>query len=314
MVIGLGDLSMDTHSQKRWRTWQDHLSQMIGDLEMRATEDFFDAKVEFAAPGSVLFARTEASGNWIKTNKKQSQSNNQDRIRVVIPRRGTVGIAQGGRDALVKPGAFTLYDATNPVNIGSDASYVHSVVTLPRAPVLLHTPGIEELMSQRFDMTTPAMRVFMTLANEFENMAPVLVPHSLDSYTSVLSDALSIALSSQLQEASKNSDRALSRVMRLMTERLRDPDFSIDEIIVSEGLSERSLFRLFQSKGFTPWSWVIQRRLQGIASDLQDPRNAKRKIADIAFSWGFSEPSHFTRAFKAHFKMTPRDWRAAHNS
>ena len=52
------------------------------------------------------------------------------------------------------------------------------------------------------------------------------------------------------------------------------------------------------------------RRLDGIARDLGDPAMADRTIGAIAFDWGFSDLSHFTRRFKQRFGCRPRDWRA----
>jgi AraC family transcriptional activator of tynA and feaB len=32
-------------------------------------------------------------------------------------------------------------------------------------------------------------------------------------------------------------------------------------------------------------------------------------ISEIAYAWGFNDLSHFNRAFRARFGMTPREWR-----
>lgn len=54
----------------------------------------------------------------------------------------------------------------------------------------------------------------------------------------------------------------------------------------------------------------MERRLDGAARDLRDPARCGRDIGRIAFDWGFSDLSHFTRRFKQRFGMRPRDWRA----
>ncbi len=52
-------------------------------------------------------------------------------------------------------------------------------------------------------------------------------------------------------------------------------------------------------------------RLERCRSALEDPLQAHRMIGEIAFSWGFSDHSHFTRRFRAEFGMTPGDCRRA---
>jgi AraC-like DNA-binding protein len=53
----------------------------------------------------------------------------------------------------------------------------------------------------------------------------------------------------------------------------------------------------------------MDRRLVGAAADLKDPALGSRGIGAIAFDWGFSDLSHFTRRFKQRFGCRPRDWR-----
>ena len=40
-----------------------------------------------------------------------------------------------------------------------------------------------------------------------------------------------------------------------------------------------------------------------------DPALRHRTIGDLAFSWGFVDASHFSRAFKARFGVGPTDYR-----
>ena len=34
-----------------------------------------------------------------------------------------------------------------------------------------------------------------------------------------------------------------------------------------------------------------------------------RSVSDIAFSWGFNDAAHFSRAFKERFRVTPKEFR-----
>lgn len=56
-------------------------------------------------------------------------------------------------------------------------------------------------------------------------------------------------------------------------------------------------------------SWVWSERLKRAGVDLANPLLARRTIAAIAYDWGFSDPAHFSRAFKAAYKMSPRAFR-----
>ncbi len=42
---------------------------------------------------------------------------------------------------------------------------------------------------------------------------------------------------------------------------------------------------------------------------LGDPRWRGHSITEIAFGWGFNSAPHFTRSFREHFHISPRDYR-----
>jgi AraC-like DNA-binding protein len=56
--------------------------------------------------------------------------------------------------------------------------------------------------------------------------------------------------------------------------------------------------------------YIQRRRLEKCASQLSNPMWCGHTISEIAFSWGFNSSAHFTRAFRAHFGVTPREYRA----
>jgi len=72
------------------------------------------------------------------------------------------------------------------------------------------------------------------------------------------------------------------------------------------GMSERTLQRRLAQSGST-YSQIVQEARFSIASDLlADP---DLNIADIAFTAGYDNAPHFSRAFKRLTGMTPRDYR-----
>jgi len=93
-------------------------------------------------------------------------------------------------------------------------------------------------------------------------------------------------------------------------ERLREPGLTVAAVAGAVGISERYVHKLFERSGTTFSDYVMDRRLVGAAADLRDPALGGHGIGAIAFDWGFSDLSHFTRRFKQRFGCRPRDWRA----
>ncbi|MBN9423018.1 MAG: helix-turn-helix domain-containing protein [Candidatus Accumulibacter sp.] len=46
-----------------------------------------------------------------------------------------------------------------------------------------------------------------------------------------------------------------------------------------------------------------------MAPDLLDPRRNNHSISEVAFSLGFNDAAHFSRAFRRCFGRTPSEWR-----
>ncbi|MDU1664915.1 MAG: helix-turn-helix domain-containing protein, partial [Bradyrhizobium sp.] len=106
------------------------------------------------------------------------------------------------------------------------------------------------------------------------------------------------------------ADATTLALRRAIHERLREPGLTVATVARMVGISERYVHKLLARAGTSFSELVMERRLDGAARDLRDPCCAARDIGSIAFDWGFSDLSHFTRRFKQRFGMRPRDWRA----
>jgi AraC-like DNA-binding protein len=83
------------------------------------------------------------------------------------------------------------------------------------------------------------------------------------------------------------------------------------EIAASTRLSVSYLNCLFRSDGKSMMDYLWKLRLEKSARLLASGRSARAEIEEIAWQCGFSSASHFTRRFRAHFGVAPREFRAA---
>ena len=97
---------------------------------------------------------------------------------------------------------------------------------------------------------------------------------------------------------------------RLVTQMMRDRIFegiSINELADACGLSAGALARGFKkSAGLSPHQWLLSRRIDLALELMADPYVS---LADIAFSAGFSDQSHFSRVFTHKMGVAPGAWR-----
>jgi DNA-binding response OmpR family regulator/anti-sigma regulatory factor (Ser/Thr protein kinase) len=91
---------------------------------------------------------------------------------------------------------------------------------------------------------------------------------------------------------------------------LTKTDLSVDEVASLLSLSRMQLYRKVKALLGTGVTDFIQRlRLTKARELLLDER---RTVSDVAYELGFSSPSYFTSCFRAHYQLTPSEFRALH--
>lgn len=98
-------------------------------------------------------------------------------------------------------------------------------------------------------------------------------------------------------------DAKLERAQRYIIANLADKKLCPERIARHTAVSLRTLNRLFAEQGITPMRWVWKSRLAASHAALVE--RSGKNVSDVAFQFGFSEVSHFSRSFKAAYGASP---------
>jgi len=131
----------------------------------------------------------------------------------------------------------------------------------------------------------------------------------------ILLSALLLACQSPAGESvssfplSSGRERSWRLACQYIDEVLGDPDLSVSKVAEATGIGLRTLQRLFVTMGESPREYIMRRRLDRAMAMLRsgDGRYGKR-VTDIAFSVGFNDLSHFSRAFAKRYGKSPRQF------
>lgn len=100
----------------------------------------------------------------------------------------------------------------------------------------------------------------------------------------------------------------LKRLLEMIEASLERP-VSIADLAREADLSDHHMSRAFQlSTGFPPHTYIIRRRLERAAELL---RFSNASITEVAYICGYSNPSHFSTAFRREMGIAPRQYRLA---
>lgn len=119
-------------------------------------------------------------------------------------------------------------------------------------------------------------------------------------------DLVSAVIASEVEKGwakRRRRQTSLERAQGYIAANLSDEKLSPELIAKHAAVSLRTLNRLFAQVGTTPMRWVWQRRLEASHSVLAG--GTGKNVADVAFQFGFSEVSHFSRSFKAVYGASP---------
>jgi AraC-like DNA-binding protein len=94
-------------------------------------------------------------------------------------------------------------------------------------------------------------------------------------------------------------------VLREIEKRIGDPGLSASTVANLLGITARYVHLLLEETGARFSHHVLDRRLEKAAALLRDPQWRGRLIIEIAAEAGFSDISHFNRAFRRKFRATP---------
>lgn len=229
---------------------------------------------------------------------------------LILQIEGASRMIQGSEEALLSAGNMTLIRSETSSEFVFDGFSRQLSVHLPRRLLDARSLGRPLHAARTFSGDGGAGRVVgaMLAAAEEEalgrGLSGLLASQLLDLVACMAADS-----TRGEGTGSKIYDIHLDQLFELIERRLSDPDLTIDDIASEYGLSMRHLQRLLASSGTTFSQLVRERRLHKCAEDLHQPRLRSASITDIAFSWGFNDMTHFSRAFREKYRASPREFR-----
>ena len=224
---------------------------------------------------------------------------------------------QDGREAFLKPGDFTLVDTTRPYNLFFPGSHRTLVLSVPDT-VLRRWVGFPEgLVAVPVRATGGVAALLSRLLRDFW----VACHQDLDApaaagVTPAVLDLLGSAYADVPRPRGERRAVATARRTRIIGHieaHLHDPALTPTRIADCCRITPRYLHHLFAASDETVGRYLLRRRLEECARALVSTVHLERPVAAIAFEHGFNSATHFGRAFRSKYGMTPREYRELHS-
>lgn len=268
-------------------------------------------------------AEVASTTQLITHGPEEVRRTDSDQVFVNFQLSGHCVASQGGRDCVVIPGGFALFDTTSEYSlefVGGPQTQEWRVVSfrVPRkqlVPLLADPNGFTGVTH---DATVGGIDqiVASTMMSTWSNIG------SLDSSGA---DAADSAFTSVLAAAAGGNDalrdtrrETLDATLRASVNRylainIRRVDLSAVHVAQRFSISIRKLHKLYEGTGRSFARTAMAIRVEGCARELAT-RPADRSLTELAARWGFSDLSHFNRVFRAHHGCLPSQFRELNSS
>jgi AraC-like DNA-binding protein len=216
---------------------------------------------------------------------------------------------QYGRQAELGRADLVVIDPARPVRFTSSATT--SVTILVPRRLLGLGPDDLALLVRGAHPRRPRPRCAGVLAGPRHGTVAGRIPgRGRGPLGGAVVDLIAVALRAQLGRPRPATDEELrTRILTFIEARLPDRDLSPVSIAAAHHTSVRRLHQLFEVEPVTVAALIRRLRLERCRGDLADPAHRRLPVAAIAARWGFPDPAHFSRLFKAAYGRTAAELR-----
>jgi len=177
---------------------------------------------------------------------------------------------------------------------------------------------VVELDAARVDSLREHTRVFESTSAVSDDILTMIVAQMQREFRRSDS-AAPLALEGHVFELLAHTERSkhaagarplwLAELRALIHDRFREQGLRMSDLAGAVGVHPVHVARMFRAEyGVTPGAYLRRVRLDWAADELS---RGERALAEIAEDAGFADQSHFTRAFRRAFSVTPALWRAS---
>jgi AraC-like DNA-binding protein len=315
--MGLPDSSqsMENHEGVRFDEWIRLVGNRFVPLTLSTIDpDGFSGTLRTRYVDGTCVTDISASSHSVQRLAQAISDDDPHHLKLSMQLEGTGLVMQDGRVAHLQVGDVAIYDTARPYTLEYDDRMRSLVMMFPHSMLGLSANLVHTMTAVRLRGDTGIGRVICPFMQHIAENLDQLEGAGGARIVRSAFDLITALLSAELQTTTTREPWlvAVDAVAQYIDAHLDDTAMNTDSIARAHFISPRQLQYLFQEEGTTVSAYIRSRRLERCRIDLGDPALSSRSIIQIAQSWGFVDPSHFSKLFKTTFDRSPREYRQLH--
>jgi AraC-like DNA-binding protein len=304
----------------RAELWVEAISELFVPLECTpGPGTAFSGRLRAGTLGPVQLSSLEVSPHTVKRTPRLAANTDGDEYKLSLSLGGEALIVQDGREAVLRPGDFAIYDCTRPYTLIAADPFRMLVCVLPRDIIGLSPERVAQATATRIpgsDGIAWAVAPFLKRLAELaiRDEVPADEHRVVESVVDLVESLCASVISDATGPQAHSRAEMLLRIRAYIDSRLGDPDLTPTQIAAAHFVSKRYLHKMFEAEGVSVSRWIRERRLERCRSDLGGERRRDETVTSIGMRWGFMDAAHFSRLFREAYGCTPTEYRREHLS
>lgn len=274
--------------------------------EPRHSSKTFQAQLQSLSLGSLSINRLQAQSYRVVCNTDDSR---RDWVFINLHQRGECRLRQHGREQWASPGDISINLGNSPFVFDFEDRVAMTCLRLPLAGAAARTGRLHDAAALPLP-DGAGTRLLRSYIDSLLHNAGALSARQAALATTCLLDLLALSIDGPgPPQADRAGIRAAlyQRACACIDVYLGDAEFNIDRLSAHLEMAPRTLQGLFHEQGTTFTARLLESRL--LAAERLIVDGAYAQLAQVAYAVGFSDQSHFNKAFRRRFDMTPGERR-----
>lgn len=224
---------------------------------------------------------------------------------------GSSMVVQGDREAVAYPGDLVIYDSTAPYTLLNDTGMTGEFFRIPHRALALPHNMIRDACAVTLSPGHPLTSLTNDYLRRLAADPALFTTTNGDLVARPTVELVRAVIATHLKADGLMAEPLAAtlavRILEYARRHLSDPDLGAEQIAAAHYISVRHLYKVLADGGIGLADWIRTRRLEACRHDLETS-STSTTIATVARRNGFSNMSSFSRAFRAEYGLSPREW------